>query len=465
MPTPPIADEVLSHDVSVFLKCQRNLTQAAEVIGIARQTLQSRLQMARIRGILKNDSRDPGPAPGRSTFAPAEPKFDTSGSDDSFNIDSVSPTIKTVEDALRHAEVDENIWEVKDYHVKSWQVAMKLETPTYMPRTRPKRKPDEPDVLIKVHAPRVQTLFGVKVQLRRKVAKHVEDALAKLLERIEAFAPKYPKLVRPKLKGTPYMLEVALFDAHFGRLALAEETGCEQNLDVTAAVYENAVQDIIDKASPYSISRIILPFGQDFLHIDNSYNTTARGTIQDVSSRLWKIVDVAVLSFRKAIDRLVQIAPVHIPFVPGNHDLNLSYLVARELQAWYHNHPEVTFDLAPTTRKIVVHGKNGIMFAHGDEEPMRDLPITMAAEERELWGKIQYAEVHCGHFHKKKIVSFVSADTFGGGVVVRYIPSLSGSDAWHYRKGYNRTARAAEAYLWGEEPGIAAYLNAPARAA
>jgi hypothetical protein len=56
----------------------------------------------------------------------------------------------------------------------------------------------------------------------------------------------------------------------------------------------------------------------------------------------------------------------------------------------------------------------------------------------------------------------VSADTFGS-VRVRVLPSLSGTDAWHYRKGYVGSMRAAEAYLWSYDDGYAGHFSASAR--
>jgi hypothetical protein len=50
MPPPPIPNEVLSATVAAYEACGRNQVKTASVLGIARQTLQSRLRAAEVRG-------------------------------------------------------------------------------------------------------------------------------------------------------------------------------------------------------------------------------------------------------------------------------------------------------------------------------------------------------------------------------------------------------------------------------
>jgi hypothetical protein len=297
----------------------------------------------------------------------------------------------------------------------------------------------------------------VKVWLRRLAPKPFQDAAAALIERMKSHAPKYPKVNKVKVKK-PHMLEVCLFDAHFGKLSWAMETGQNFDLKICERVYLNAARDLIAKAGHYEIEKFVFPIGQDFFHINNQQNTTARGTPQDVDGRLFKVFDTGCAAVIKAIEYCRQVAPVEVPWVPGNHDTDTSGFMARYVAAWFANAKDVAVDTRPLSRKFVRYGANLVMMTHGDEENHRDLPAIMAAEERAMWGESQYAEIHTGHFHKKKQVRFAGADQFGGGVVVRTIPSLSGTDAWHYRKGWNRSPRSAEAYLWGKDPGLEAYF-------
>ena len=47
---------------------------------------------------------------------------------------------------------------------------------------------------------------------------------------------------------------------------------------------------------------------------------------------------------------------------------------------------------------------------------------------------------------------FNAGDTFGA-VQIRVLPSLSGTDAWHHKKGYVNTDRTAEAYFFHPNQG------------
>lgn len=110
------------------------------------------------------------------------------------------------------------------------------------------------------------------------------------------------------------------------------------------------------------------------------------------------------------------------------------------------------------SRKYVRYGTNLLGFTHGDEEKSTDLPLLMAGEMGEAWGYVTHREWHIGHFHKSKEMKFVSGDSHGP-VIVRVLPSLSGTDAWHYRKGYVCGNRAAEAYLWSYKNGYTGHFS------
>jgi hypothetical protein len=62
-------------------------------------------------------------------------------------------------------------------------------------------------------------------------------------------------------------------------------------------------------------------------------------------------------------------------------------------------------------------------------------------------------EFHVGHFHIMRAFE----DSFSG-TRVRYLPTLSGHDAWHNTSGYN-DRRASEAYLWNYKHGYAGHYS------
>jgi hypothetical protein len=61
------------------------------------------------------------------------------------------------------------------------------------------------------------------------------------------------------------------------------------------------------------------------------------------------------------------------------------------------------------------------------------------------------------HFHKKKQTRFIAGDTFNG-VGVTILPSLTATDSYHYRHGWVKPHRAAEAYLWSKDKGLSNFM-------
>ena len=75
-----------------------------------------------------------------------------------------------------------------------------------------------------------------------------------------------------------------------------------------------------------------------------------------------------------------------------------------------------------------------------------------------LWGRAKYREIHTGHFHKKDQIDYNPIST-DGGVVIRRIPSLTGTDYWHYSNGYVANPRRAEMYIYDKKDGYVAQFS------
>ncbi len=262
-----------------------------------------------------------------------------------------------------------------------------------------------------------------------------------------------------KYRGGEHLLIPSLYDHHFGKLAWAKETGVSYDLKIAKRLYIDAIASMLSKAKPFGIDAIQIPIGQDFLHIDNQQLTTAAGTPQDVDSRLVKIIDAACEAVIEGVELCRKVAPVTVLWVPGNHDPQTSYYVAKIIEAYYRKSDGVEVDCCPKERKFIEYGCNLIGTTHGSDEKMADLPLIMASEVPDAWARTTHHEWHTGHLHKRKEMRFVSADSYGS-VLVRILPSLCGTDKWHYKKGYVGGARAAEAYLYHKTYGYAGHLSA-----
>ena len=162
--------------------------------------------------------------------------------------------------------------------------------------------------------------------------------------------------------------------------------------------------------------------------------------------------------FEEAVPWLERLGgPQRVSVVPGNHDELGTFMVGEVLSAMFANDALVTIDNRPMLRKYHSYGNVLLGFTHGGEEKHAELPSIMADEARDLWAKADHREWHIGHFHKKKELRFVGLDAFRT-TVVRVLPSLCGTDAWHYKKGYKHTPQA-QAFVWHPEDGLADTLT------
>lgn len=351
-------------------------------------------------------------------------------------ITSHSKTVRTLEQALTAAQVDKKIWEVERFVVNKWDCVAKLK--------------GEGNKLAATE------LWQVKVFLKRKVPQTIEEGLKLFLNQIPA--AQVPKIHYEK-HADPYLLEVSIWDHHFGKLAWGRETGENYDLKIAEQIYADAAFELIEKSRGFNIDKIVLPIGQDFFHVDGPNNATTAGTPQDVDGRLAKIFATGQQALVNLIDLLMGIAPVHILWVPGNHDWYTSWYLIKVLEAHYRHTRTVTVDANEMPRKCIEYGVNLLGYTHGNDEKHGSLPAIMAGQWPQEWARTKHREWKLGHFHRVKETHYNAAETIDG-VLVRVLPSLCGTDSWHFRKGYVGGMRAAQAFLYSAKRGYAAHLNA-----
>lgn len=421
-----IPDEII---LEAIAKANGNQSDAAKALGIARTTLRDRLTSI---------ERKTGQKPMEE-----KAQWQETRSRDVWIIESTDSRICTVDDAIAKAGVDMAVWEVDQVTVNGWDVTMKLKDGD---KDKPFRAQNQ----------------QIRIRLKRKVPQCQADAAAELIKRMANHAPKYPKFAPLKKISDPHMLEISIFDHHFGKLAWAKETDNNYDLDIAENVFKAAVEELLQKAQAYPLEKILFPIGQDFFHIDNPKNVTINNTPQDVDGRFAKIFETGCMACVNAIDHMIRVAPVEIVCIPGNHDRTSSWFLVKYLGAWYRNCQRVAVNDSSRLRKYVRYGINLIGYTHGDEEKHDSLPAIMAAEAKDDWAATEHREWHVGHYHKRKEVRYNAMDTHVG-IPVRILPSLSGTDYWHYMRGYVNNMRAAEAYLWSKKHGYSGHFSANAQ--
>jgi hypothetical protein len=261
---------------------------------------------------------------------------------------------------------------------------------------------------------------------------------AELAERIRASLEENPLVLRrPEPKDGELFAVLSLPDLHVGMLSWHSETG--ENYDTKIAIERmtSATANLLSRLKGLKVSEIIFPIGNDIFHADTHINTTTAGTKVDVDSRWQRAFQVvAETLIRGPISWAVEVAPVRIVIVPGNHDYQRAFYLG-EVMRWYYLGRElpVEVDNSPRLRKYYRRGKVLLGFTHGAWVKANQLPLIMANEVPQDWANSVWREWLLGHYHRKKEMMWNSTEE-SGGVRLRVLPSLAAPDAWHYQQGF-----------------------------
>jgi hypothetical protein len=333
----------------------------------------------------------------------------------SGEIGEISEVIKTTDELLAYADINPDEWHVTKQVVNCW---------------------------------------GNKYQVKAWVSPNEEIPFLKAIDGIKAWKPNTKKFKHKKGNVCAFM---SIFDQHFGKLAWREETNSDYDLKIAADLFMSAGRDLLEKVKGFNIEKIVFPLGSDFLHVDNNQNTTFGGTQQDVDSRLPKIFEMAESCVLQLLIDCLAVAPVDVIFVPGNHDKTVSYYLARVIRAWFREVPQIQVCTAPRSRKYVEYGVNLVGLTHGDVPKQERLALLIMDENKERLADKLYLEWLTGHYHKKGEKQYHAGESFGS-VVIKSIPSLCGTDAWHYLHGFVNSMRAAEIHLYDKKDGPCGYF-------
>ena len=182
------------------------------------------------------------------------------------------------------------------------------------------------------------------------------------------------------------------------------------------------------------------------------FNTTTKGTPQDTDIKYDALYKLLLKNIIFIIERLTKIAPVEIIYVGGNHDKLTSFTMAEAMYWHFLNNDNVEVDSVFNNRKYRLIGNVLLGFAHGDDEK-KNIIYCMQNDVPELWGKAKYREFHLSHFHKEVMVDEKN------GIIMRWISSISGTDAWTYNGGYIGSQKKAQSFVWDDEKGLEIIIN------
>lgn len=348
-----------------------------------------------------------------------------------------SLNIKTVEDALRIAEVDMGVWEVDRHLVNSWEVTIGARN----------AGSDKCETF---------TNFQIKIWLKRK---HPDVlALEDLYEKMKSCSPVVPVIERPdsyyEVDRSARELEISLADLHLGLRCFEPASSCNWTPDDAEHMTMMMLDELLiltKHFGPYE--KIVFPMGNDFLHCDNVYGETTSRTPQPEADA-WQNTFLRGEKLGLAIiERLKKEAPVKIIAMPGNHARHSEIALSRIFSAYYHNDKNVGVDAALSPYKFHRFGVNLIGFEHGHSIRNTQRLTGLMANECRLkdWQEARYCEWHLGDQHRKG--SGRPSVFAEQGVSIEFLPGLVPPNEWHKLHAFNWQKRAGMAFVWDKTAG------------
>jgi len=244
------------------------------------------------------------------------------------------------------------------------------------------------------------------------------------------------------------VLEIDIADLHNGKLPYLDDDTVQDDFYYT-------LSEIINRTRGKNISKIYFTPMGDTSNFDSINGTTTSGTPVSNNKTLQTVFDETTTMFIDAIEQLSNIAEVEVLHIPGNHDLGFSYYLVKSLEMYFRKHNGVKIDTDHKMRKFRVIGNTLLGISHGNLSKANSSG-WLQVEAREEWGKTKYSEVHMGHIHSQHTIE-------KSGTIVRYLPSMSPTDDWHYEKGFVGAVRSTCCFLWDLEKGLEEqwYINIP----
>lgn len=296
----------------------------------------------------------------------------------------------------------------------------------------------------------IQELYSSKIVVKPRTDISLEEIRDFYEELVNTYSSPIVKKYENK---SGLMFELPIVDLHLGKLSTPDIVKDEYNTQIARNCFNKVIDTCISRLKGTNIEKIIFPIGNDFFHYDVAASTTTSGTPQDTDVKHQTLFKNGVLLLIDGINKLSKElkAPIEVFCVQGNHDFLSSYHALMSLWCYFHNNENVIIDLGTSPRKYIQFGKCLVGFAHGDKEKKR-IEKIMQVEAAKMWGDSVYRELHLGHLHSEQV-------TEDGGIIIRNLSSVTGTDAWHHNSGYVGAIRKCTCFLWDKENGLDSTFN------
>jgi len=340
-------------------------------------------------------------------------KKQTSG--DEMVVTMRASDIKTEDDLIQYGKIDTEKWEVVELLNEFWG------------------NDNNPHYLIK---------GKYKLKDGRLSPEEYVELFKVALSDVE---PVRDKVVKKKNADVTHLISIP--DLHNGKLVTATsitKNTNDYNGEIAGKLYRNAITHFMSAIEPGETKKVVLPFGEDYFNVDNLLMTTTKGTPQH-NEDVYEMIKSGINHIVTMIDSLAEENEVYVPFVPGNHDKLVSYLVSLLLAERYKNSKRVSVNTDPHLEKVYQDGLYGFMLIHANRMKPKDLAWRFASNHPTVWAETIYREVYSGHYHSNSVLD-------EHGVRVSFLPSLSSISYWEDSKNY-ASLREAQMHSFHPEYG------------
>ncbi len=281
----------------------------------------------------------------------------------------------------------------------------------------------------------------------------LRNTTVEFLQAITKSAPA-PKIKRVK---TGKLIIPSNYDVHIGKHCELIRSG---NTYTPAMAVERVLRgqaELYEMTKVFDVTDVILPLGNDIVHVDSNKYTTTNGTPQDNYGSVEGQILLASELYIRSIEEFTKEHNVWLVHVPSNHDRVAGWTVSQIVGAYFKNNPRVKWTsdtLSNFPRKYFVFGDNLIMFEHGETKEEQVVGQVMV-DARQALAQTRFTYVYRGHTHHKQVgyrganhEKYIEKDYNGATVIksgnghqnrvkVEVVRSPSPADAWHAMSGYD----------------------------
>ncbi|MCP4791561.1 MAG: helix-turn-helix domain-containing protein [Gammaproteobacteria bacterium] len=281
----------------------------------------------------------------------------------------------------------------------------------------------------------VSTLYGDNGQVKQQWVKtnlkadETQQAMLSFVEGLSQDLPKYtPHVKAPELPSNDLMSCYVIGDHHLGMLSSKNRTSDDWSIELAENTLIAAMGKLL-QAGGNTGTGMLCNLG-DFLHANDSTNTTQSGNLLEVDGYFSDSFEAAARLLRGIIDMmLLHHTKVVIMNARGNHDRDSSLMLNILLKAYYED--ELRVEIVDNVRKLVnfSFGSNFICAHHGDKMKPQRMYEMITRDMAKEWGNSEHRFGWMGHIHHKTAHEI-------GGIQFESWNVLAATDSWHDDNGF-----------------------------